>query len=110
VEAEVRNVSTTHQPQAILRHALHRLAEDARREAATIPMDAAEHRFYVGVATAAEDRLHPERRDVHADAWLDREAADFRDGYLRASALFAAAVDRPPVRFVVPAPQRHGRV
>ena len=86
-----------------LRSALRQLREEARQRAASVENGASEHDFYVGVLTAADDRMHPERRDIHDQAWLDRQAYSFRDGYLKTSDLIGAATGHVPFRFPLPA-------
>lgn len=85
-----------------LRSALRQLREDARQRAASVETGTSEHDFYVGVLTAAEDRMHPERRDIHDQTWLDRQVYSFRDGYLKTSDLIGASTGHIPFRFHLP--------
>jgi hypothetical protein len=87
--------------------AARRLADDARNEAVSYPMDSDEWQFYAGVERAAQDALHVDvqlLRGEHPE-WLRDQPAPFRDGYLKASALFAAALTapEPPLRLPLPA-------
>jgi hypothetical protein len=70
-------------------------------------MDSDEWHFYAGVQRAAQDALHAASQAVHADdpAWLRHETPAFQDGFLKTSALLAAAMaaPEPPVRLPVPA-------
>ena len=86
-----------------LRSALLQLREEARQRAASVETGTSEHDFYVGVLTAAEDRMHPERRDTHNQEWLDRKVHSFRDGYLKTSDLIGASTGHVPFRFHLPA-------
>lgn len=86
-----------------LRSALLQLREEARQRAASVETGTSEHDFYVGVLTAAEDRMHPERRDTHNQGWLDRQVHSFRDGYLKTSDLIGASAGHVPFRFPLPA-------
>ena len=90
------------EPPIALRNTLHQLAEEARQRAASVPAGTADHDFYVGVITAAEDRLHPARQDAHDEAWLARQGPSFRDGYLKASDLISAAAGHTPLHFPLP--------
>ena len=94
---------TIHEPPVTLRNALRQLGEDARRQAASVMAGTGEHDFYVGVLTAAEDRMHPERLDAHDEAWLERQECSFRDGYLKASNLIGASAGHVPFHFQLPA-------
>ena len=85
-----------------LRSALRQLRHEAMQRAASVETGSNEHDFYVGVLTAAEDRMHPERRDTHDLAWLDRQVHSFRDGYLKTSDLIGASIGHIPFRFHLP--------
>ena len=87
----------------LLNNALRRLSDEARVEAALVPMTSPVHAFYAGVAAAAEDRLRPSRQDSHGTAWLDAEPPAFREGYLKASSVIASA-GHAPVRILLPHP------
>ena len=93
----------SNEPPVALRNALRQLAQEATQRAASVAAGTAEHSFYVGVSTAAQDRLNPVHRDVRDEAWLERETLAFRDGYLKASNLIAVR------RRARPAPPRHAR-
>jgi hypothetical protein len=87
--------------------AARRLAEDAKNEAASYPMDSDEWQFYAGVERAAEDALRVDvqlLRGEHPE-WLRHQPVAFQEGYLKASALFAAAMTspEPPLRLPLPA-------
>jgi len=86
-----------------LRSALRQLRHEAMQRAASVETGTTEHDFYVGVQTAADDRMHPERRDTHDLAWLDRQVHSFRDGYLKTSDLIGASIGHVPFRFHLPA-------
>lgn len=92
------------EPVVLLRRALRQLAEDARYEAALFPVGTSTHDFYWGVRTAAEDRLNAHRADVHDEAWMERQAPAFREGYLKARNLMASTAGRAPTRFHLPVP------
>jgi hypothetical protein len=87
----------------LLNNALRLLLDEARTEAALVPMTSPVHAFYAGVAAAAEDRLRPTRQDSHSTAWLDAEQPAFREGYLKASSVIASA-GHAPVRLLLPDP------
>jgi hypothetical protein len=91
----------------ILSAAARRLAEEARNEAASYPMHSDEWQFYVGVERAAQDALHVDVQLLRGEdpEWLRHEPAAFREGYLKASALFAGAMTmpEPPLRLPLPA-------
>lgn len=86
------------------RRALHNLVDEARRRAALHRLGSAEHDFYAGVRTAAEDRLSPHHLGAHGDAWLAAEPFAFRDGYVRTAALIAASHHELTHRYEVPEP------
>lgn len=95
-----------HEPQFIIRDALRRLAEEARQRAGALPTGTAEHDFYVGVITAAQDLAGPvPSKAANWSALRDRSAA-FRDGYLKVSNMAGAAVGHAPPRFPLPTPDR----
>lgn len=82
---------------------LRQLAGDARQRAALAAMADPEHAFYEGVVAAVEDRLHPPNLDIHGEAWLARQAAPFREGYVKGLAVVAGA--RPETaRLLLPEP------
>jgi hypothetical protein len=87
----------------VLKNALRQLSDEARAEAARVPMTSPVRAFYTGVVTAAEDRLRPVRQDSHGTAWLDAEDPAFREGYLTASSVIAAA-GHAPLRLLLPHP------
>ena len=87
----------------VLFNALRMLEREALQEAALVPMASREHAFYRGVVAAAQDRLHPVRREAHGDVWLAAETSAFRNGYLEASDAIAAA-GHGPVRLPLPTP------
>jgi hypothetical protein len=87
----------------VLNNALRRLSDEARMEAALVPMTSPVHAFYAGVAAAAEDRLRPTRQDSHSTEWLNAEQPAFREGYLKASSVIATA-GHAPVRLLLPNP------
>jgi len=87
----------------VLNNALRRLSDEARTEAALVSMTSPAHAFYTGVAAAAEDRLRPARQDSHSTAWLNAEQPAFREGYLKALSVIAAA-GHAPVRLLLPHP------
>jgi hypothetical protein len=70
-------------------------------------MDSDEWQFYAGVQRAAQDALHAEAQALRGDepSWLQHERPAFREGYLKASAMLAAAVTapEPPLRLPLPA-------
>ncbi len=72
-------------------NALRRLADEARQAAARVPLGVPDHDFYAGVASAAEHHLHAGRLAVEDPAWLERQPVAFRDGYLEAMSIIAAA-------------------
>jgi hypothetical protein len=76
---------------AISRAAAHDVIDTARRERATLDMDSPERAYLLGVDAAAQEVLHPELGAARVDGWLDEEKPAFREGYLRTSALLAAA-------------------
>jgi len=88
----------------MLRNDIERLADDARRAAARAPLGSTEHRFYSGVRSAAEKRLHPGLAAVDDLSWLDREPRAFRDGFLEASTMIAMASSEAPLQLPLPAP------
>ncbi len=91
------------EPPMMLRNALRRLADDARREAAMVGMETELHAFYMGVVAATEDRIHPAMGDIHGEKWLQSEKPAFRDGYVKARHVIASA-GPAPVRLHLPAP------
>jgi hypothetical protein len=64
----------------------------AQATRAARPADSADRRFYQGVEAAALELLHPEVGQSHDEKWLERQAASFREGYVRTRAMFAAAM------------------
>jgi hypothetical protein len=70
-----------------LQKALLQLAQDAHHMAGTLPAHGTEHDFHVGVAAAAQDRLHPEAR--REKEGLFRESQAFRDGYTKTALMIA---------------------
>ena len=87
--------------------AARRLAKDAREAAAATPAGSRQWRFYHGVQTAAHHVLRPQVEAVRAGtAWLDAEDPAFREGFLNASGMLAAAAaaaQAPPhLRLPVP--------
>jgi len=82
---------------------IRRLADEARQAAARVPLGSAEHAFYSGVLSAAERHLHAGLMAADDPAWLDREPAAFRDGYLEASTLIGLASAKSPVHLPLPA-------
>ena len=76
---------------AICQAAARDVINRARRERATLDVCSTERAFLLGVDAAAQEVLHPELHVARADGWLDAEKPAFRDGYLRTSALLAAA-------------------
>jgi hypothetical protein len=83
------------------------LADQARSMAQAYAMGSEEWHFYAGVQRAAQDALHVGAQAVHGDApaWLRHETAEFQDGFMKASALLAAAMaaPKPPLRLPLPA-------
>jgi hypothetical protein len=76
---------------AICRAAARDVINAARRERATLDMESPERAYLLGVDAAAQEVLHPELGAARADGWLDAEKPAFREGYLRTSAMLAAA-------------------
>ena len=83
------------------------LADQAMSMAQGYAMGSEEWHFYAGVQRAAQDALHVAAQAVHGDepTWLRHETPAFRDGYLKASAVLAAATvaPEPPLRLRLPA-------
>ena len=87
--------------------AAERLAAEAVSAARDEPGSSAAWRFYRGVEAAALHVVRPEVASVRdGTAWLQAEAPSFRDGFLRASTLLAAAATapNPPLRVALPYP------
>jgi hypothetical protein len=82
------------------------LADQARSRAQAYAMGSEEWQFFAGVQRAAQDALHVGAQAVHADepAWLRHETPEFQDGFLKTSALLAAAMAaaEPPPRLPLP--------
>lgn len=95
-----------HEPQYILRDALRRLAEEARLRAGALPLGTAEHDFYVGVITAAQDLAGPAPSRAADRSALEGRSPAFRDGYLKVSNMAGAAIGHSPPRFPLPTPDR----
>jgi len=76
---------------AILLPEIRRLIDAARSERSTLPMTSPLRHFYLGVEAAAEEVLHPELSATGGEDQLDRHPQQFREGYLRASSMLAAA-------------------
>lgn len=65
---------------------------------------APEREFYLGVESAALELLHPEIGEAHTEPWLSRQSFEFKEGYLRTKALFAAAMTADAWPSVLPMP------
>jgi hypothetical protein len=91
---------------AILLPEIRRLIDVARSQRATLPMTSPERQFYLGVEAAAEEVVHPELGATGSADRLDRHPFAFREGYLRASNLLAAAATaaEPPQHLPLPEP------
>jgi hypothetical protein len=87
--------------------AIRGLVEAAKSERRLLAEESPKRQFYLGVAAAGEEVLHPELALSKADDWLRREAPEFRDGYLRTSVLIAraATAGEPPLRLPLPSPR-----
>ncbi len=88
----------------ILLEAVRGLVAEARSARAQLPAVAAERRFLLGVEAAAMEVLHPELGAARREGWLDLEPPVFRDGYLQAGSMLAAAMTAPetPFRLLMP--------
>ena len=88
----------------VLMNAVRELIRAARSERSRFAMAAPEREFYLGVEAAAEEVLRPELASARASDWPQRETAEFRAGYLRATASLAAAMSapEPPLRLRLP--------
>jgi hypothetical protein len=89
---------------AILLPEIRRLIDAARSERAMLPMASPQRQFYLGVEAAADEVVHPELGAIgSADRIAGRPPA-FREGYLRASSLLAAAATaaEPPQHLPLP--------
>ena len=96
--------STSDVRRLMLRNAARGLINDARAERASLPADAGERQFYLGVDAAAEEVLQPGLADTRPADWLDRETPSFREGYLQTSILLAtvSTSDDPPSHVPLP--------
>jgi hypothetical protein len=82
------------------------LIASARSERASLSAHSPERQFYLGVEAAAEEILHPELASARSEEWLDRESAEFRDGYLQTANLIAIAMTAPQPAVRLPLPRR----
>jgi len=91
---------------AILLPEVLRLIDAARSERATLPMTSPQRQFYLGVEAAAEEVVHPELGATGDADRLERHPLAFREGYLRASSVLAAAATaaEPPQHLPLPEP------
>jgi hypothetical protein len=91
---------------AILFPEIRLLIEAARSERAKLPMTSPHRQFYLGVEAAAEEVVHPELGATGNADQLDRHPPGYREGYLRASSLLAAAATaaEPPQHLPLPEP------
>jgi len=96
-------VHTDGQIDLMMLNDIRRLAHEARQAAARAPLGSAEHAFYSGVLSAAERHLHAGLMAVDDPAWLGREPAAFRDGYLETSTLIGLASAESPIHLPLPA-------
>jgi hypothetical protein len=101
-------VASERLPYLVLRNAVSGLAAEARQAAAGVRDGTADHDFYVGVASAADRRIHPGLISADDEAWLARQTPPFRDGYLEASTLIATAAADPPAHLPLPVPGSRG--
>lgn len=96
------------QQRPIVLNAARALVDSARGIRGQLDERDPERQFYLGVDAAANEVLHPELQAARAEGWLDKEAAAFREGYLKTSIVLAEALisDDPPLRIRMPEPDR----
>jgi hypothetical protein len=94
--------SASEDTRLILLSATGEMAAEAMRRAATAALGTAEHEFYSGVRAAAEAYRHQGRAPAEDPDWFDRQTPAFRDGYLKASAVIAAAASHPRTHLLMP--------
>jgi hypothetical protein len=92
----------------ILVGAARQLIADARAARREMDLHHPDRDFYLGVEAAADEVVHPELGVTRPPSWPDETAPGFRDGYLRTTAMLAAAMsaEAPPVRLALPQPGR----
>ena len=112
IEAEERNgsaMTTEHEVRrSMLKEALRGVMEEARERSASLADGSPDRHFYLGVALAAADQVHPETAGARAPGWLEEEDLALREGYLAMESRIAALVmsDELPVRVRLPDPER----
>jgi hypothetical protein len=94
--------SASEDSRLILLSATGEMAAEAMRQAATAALGTAEHDFYSGVRAAAEAYRHQGRAPADDPDWFDRQTPAFRDGYLKGSAVIAAAASHPRPHLLMP--------
>jgi hypothetical protein len=72
--------------------AVRTLIADARAERASLALHSPERTFYLGVEAAAEEVLRPELASARGENWLEREAPQFREGYVQTTNMLAVAL------------------
>src|SRR6516165_12028256 len=83
-------------------YATRAMSEEALRLAGQAAAGSAEHDFYAGVASAADAHRRSARAPDKDPRWLERQTPAFRDGYLKASAVIAAAASHPRADLLMP--------
>ena len=100
-------MTTDHEVRSSIRkEVLRGVLDEARDRSASLPAGCPDRQFYLGVALAAADQVHPEVSDARAPGWLDEEDLALREGYLAMQARIAALVmsGELPVRIHLPEP------
>jgi hypothetical protein len=90
----------------ILLSAARGLVKDAMSSRASMPENAPERQFFLGVEAAAQEVIHPELAASRVPDWLDHQPPLFRDGYTRTSFMIrqAKAAADAPMHLALPEP------
>jgi hypothetical protein len=109
-DEEPTTMTTDHDVRsALLKQMLRRAMDEAGERSASLPLDSSDRHFFLGVAAAAADEVHPERAEARPDDWWEREDLAFREGFLamqaRIAALVMTAGELPP-QLHLPDPER----
>jgi hypothetical protein len=80
------------------------MAAEAEQLRTALPPRSRQRAFLLGVEAAALEIIQPNLAVSHAAGWLDRQPHALRQGYLRTSALLAAAAGDDPAPQRLPLP------
>jgi hypothetical protein len=94
--------SSSEDTRVTMLYATRAMSEEAMRLAGQAAAGSPEHDFFAGVASPADAYRQPARAPHDDPRWFERYTPAFRDGYLKASAVIAAAASHPRLHLLMP--------